>query len=481
MAQATRWSTFTELAAKLIAPVTNMILARLLTPEMFGVVATVMMIISFAEILTDAGFQKYLVQHDFKDRSELDQYTNVAFWSNLFISILLWLGISLFSKPLARLVGSPGKETAIIVASLSLPLTAFSSIQMARFRRDFDFKSLFFIRIITAAIPLVVTVPLAVITRNYWALIIGTLAGHLVNAVILTWRLNWKPKLYFSFAALKDMFSYSWWILLESVTTWLTSYVGTFIVGAFLSQHFLGLYKTTMSTANQIISLITAATSAPLFVALSKLKNNHNEMLHTYYDYIGALGFFVIPMGFGIWLYKDFITWVLLGDQWMEAADFLGLWGLTSSVSLLFGTYSNGLYNAKGKTHLSFLTQVLHLAALIPVLLFSAPKGFTTLCIARCAVRLELVLVQQITMKVSMKSSLWQQLKKMLPAIIGTVVMVACGTLLKLLGSSYLMDALGVLLCIAVYLIVCLAFFKKQMLLSLDILGFKFTKRNAKG
>ena len=62
--QATKWSTVTEIATKLVSPITNAILARLLVPEAFGVVATLVMITSFAEIFTDAGFQKYLVQHD---------------------------------------------------------------------------------------------------------------------------------------------------------------------------------------------------------------------------------------------------------------------------------------------------------------------------------------------------------------------------------------------------------------------------------
>lgn len=68
IANATKWSTLTEFAAKIIIPVTNMILARLLTPEAFGVIATVTIIISFADMLTDSGFQKYLIQHEFKDK-----------------------------------------------------------------------------------------------------------------------------------------------------------------------------------------------------------------------------------------------------------------------------------------------------------------------------------------------------------------------------------------------------------------------------
>lgn len=477
-AQATRWSTFTELAAKLISPITNMILARLLVPEMFGVVATVTMVVSFSDIFTDAGFQKYLIQHDFADRKQLDKSTNVAFWTNFAISVLLWVIIFAFSEPLAALVGNPGKGMAITIAALSLPLTSFSSIQMARFKRDFDFKTLFYIRILTAFVPLLVTVPLALVLRNYWALIIGTLAGNAVNAAVLTWRSDWKPRLSFSFSLLKEMFSYSWWILLESVSTWLTSYIGTFVVGVYLSQYYLGLYKTTMSTANQVIGLITAATSAPLFVALSKLKNQKEKLLDTYYDYIGSLSFLLIPLGVGIFLYRDLVTGVLLGDQWMEGSSFLGLWGLTGSVCLLFGTYCNGLYNAVGKTYLSFWTQVMHLVVLVPVLLWAAPKGFIVLCVARCLVRLELVLVQQLTMKIIMKASLRKQLKNMLPATVATAVMCLVAIALRFVGNSLLWQAVGVAACIVAYFAVCIVFFKKQLLEALSVLGFAKGREN---
>lgn len=85
--KATKWSSITELLAKLVSPISSIILARILMPEAFGVVATITMIISFADMFTDAGFQKYLVQHEFKNNKEKYKSANVAFWTNLFISV----------------------------------------------------------------------------------------------------------------------------------------------------------------------------------------------------------------------------------------------------------------------------------------------------------------------------------------------------------------------------------------------------------
>jgi len=141
---ATKWSSVTEVIARLVAPITTIILARLLTPEAFGVLATVTMIVSFAQIFTDAGFNKYIIQHEFDNDKEKYESTTVAFWTNLFVSLLLWGGIILFAEPLAIAVGNPGLGHVIIVACVSIPLAAFSSIQMSLFKRDFDFKMLRF-------------------------------------------------------------------------------------------------------------------------------------------------------------------------------------------------------------------------------------------------------------------------------------------------------------------------------------------------
>ena len=134
---ATMWSSLTEISSKLIAPITTMVLARLLTPEAFGVVATVTMIISFTQLFSDAGFQRYLIQYEFKNDDEKYKTTNVAFLSNIVLSILLWIIIIFFKDSLAVVVGNPGLGNVIAIACVSIPIAAFSSIQMALYKRSF--------------------------------------------------------------------------------------------------------------------------------------------------------------------------------------------------------------------------------------------------------------------------------------------------------------------------------------------------------
>lgn len=471
-AAATRWSTITEVASRLVLPLVNMVLARLLTPEVFGVVATITMIVSFAEIFADAGFQKYIIQHEFESKEELDESTNVAFWTNLTISLILWSIIFIYSEPLAKLVGNPGLGNVVTISSLTLPILAFSSIQMSRFKRELDFKSLFYVRLVSILIPIFVTIPLAYIFRSYWALIIGTIAGNLSNAIVLTIRSKWRPKFYYSFIQLKRMFSYSWWILLESITTWMTSYSDTFIVSVSLSTYYLGLYKTSMVTVNQIMGLIVAAASGPLFVALSRLQNKRKDLIATYNSYMRSLAFMIFPLSVGIWVFRDVITDILLGSQWQEACDFIGLWGLLSSIALVLGTFANGLYNAIGKTFLSFSVSIVNLIIMIPLLLWAAPKGFECLFISRSMLRVSFVVIQIIAMWYFLKYPIGSLFTTILPIALPTIIMGVVGILLRTMAQSMLWNFICIAVCILVYFVSAKLMFKEELIQAFAALGF---------
>lgn len=421
---ATKWSTITEVAAKLVAPISTMVLARVLTPEAFGVLVTATMVISFAEIFTDAGFQKYIVQHEFKSDNDLYRSTNVAFWSNFILSMLIWGGIMIFADQIAELVGNKGYGNVIAVSCLCIPLAAFSSIQMALFRRKFDYRTLFYVRMVGVAIPLVVTIPLAFILRSYWALIFGMLGLNISNALLLTIKSNWKPKFEFDFALLRQMFAFTMWSMLEAISIWMTGYVDIFIVGKMLNEYYLGIYRTSISTVGQLTGLITAATTSVLFSALSRLQNDPQEFQELFCKFQKLVGLLVIPLGFGIFLFSDFIVEILLGSQWHDASHFMGLWGLTSAITIVLAHYSSEVYRSLGRPKLSVIVQISNILCLAPTVYFAIGYGFDILCDARAAIRLELILANMIIMWIYVKFSPWRMIKNISPELFAAAAMV---------------------------------------------------------
>lgn len=456
--RATKWSAMTEIMAKLVMPISNMVLARLLTPDAFGVVATLTMIISFAELFTDAGFQKYLVQHDFKDETDREQSTTVAFWSNFLFSIFLWLLIAVFSKQIALLVGGSDLWLVLIVACVSIPLAAFSSIQMALFKRDFDFKTLFKVRIVSIVIPIVVTIPLAFWLRSYWALVFGTITQNIANAVLLTVYSKWKPRFYYSFQKFKEMFSFTVWTLFEAVSIWLTGYIDVFIVGYYLSKYYLGLYTTSSTTVAHIMGLIQSATVPVLFSTLSRLQQDEKEFKRTFYRFSKIIGLFLVPVGAGIFCFSHLVTSILLGDQWYEAEGFIGLWGLMSTITIILAQFSSEVYRSKGKPKLSVLVQWLHIIVLWPVVLITVHYDFETLYIARSLVRVESIIVNLAVMYFFLSFSPVKMISNITPSLIAAVSMIVVAKLLLPIYDNMLWQIVCLIISLFVYLGVIMAF-----------------------
>lgn len=448
---ATKWSAITQMAAKIVSPLTNMILARILAPEAFGVVATVTMIMSFADMFTDAGFQKYLVQHEFKDEEEKNKNANVAFITNFIISVLLWGILVLFSEKIAVLVGNPGLGIVIAVSCIQLPLTAFSSIQMALYSRDFDFKTLFMVRIVSICIPILVTIPLAFLGLNYWALIIGTIFMQLSNAVILTVKSKWKPKWFYSLGILKEMLSFSIWSLIEAISIWLTTWVDSFIIASVLSEYYLGIYKTSTSMVNALLAIITASIVPVLFSTLSRLQDNTDLFNRTYLKMQKVVAILVLPLGVGVYLFSDLATQFLLGSQWGEASKVIGVWALTSAIMIVFGHFSSEVYRSKGRPKLSFLAQILHLVVLVPTCLISSKFGFWPLVYTRSWIRMQFVMVHFVIMKVAMGIPVMQTIKNVLPTLISAIVMGVFGFFLQQIYKGMLWDLFSIMLCTSFY------------------------------
>lgn len=455
---AAKWSSITEIVVKLISPIINMILARVIAPEEFGVVATATMIVSFADMFSDAGFQKYLVQHDFTDEKEKNDNANVAFWTNLTISLTICSIIFIFREPLASMVGNSGLGDVVFIASLQLILTAFSSIQMALYRREFDFKTLFISRVISALIPVMVTLPLAYLGFSYWAIIIGNLTRQFSDAAILTYKSKWKPKLYYNIQILKEMFSFSIWTLIEAFSIWLTTWADSFIIGRYLNPYYLGLYKNSTSMVNALFTIITGATTPVLFSSLSRLQEDNNRFNQVFLRFQKLVSIIVFPMGIGVFLFSDLATKLLLGNQWMEASNVIGIWALTSSLMIVLGNYCSELYRAKGKPKLSFMAQVLHLIFLIPACIISARYGFWALVYTRSLMRLQFILVHFVIMKVIVKFPINSIFKNIFPAGVSAIGMFIIGYFVKQVGQGIMWNFVSIIICAIIYIILILLF-----------------------
>ena len=463
---AAKWSLITEVLAKLITPVTNIILAHILAPTAFGILATIMMVISFAEMLADAGFQKFLVQYEFESEDEKQKTVSVAFISNIVFAILFWLIIIIWRDELAILVGNEGLGFPLAVMGAMLPLGAFSSIQMAMYRRSFNFKFLLSIRMITIITPLFISIPMALAGFDYWSLIAGLLAAHLFTAIALCVRQEKLISIYFSSTVFRKMFSFSAWSLAEAFSIWLTAWVDTFIISHFLDAYYLGLYKMPTAIVTTVMAIATSSMAPVLFSALSRHQHNQVEFEKTFLTFQRYMALFLVPLGVGMFVYQDFIVEILLGPQWKLAGIVLGSWALSSSLVTAISYLISEAFRAKGMPNISFLAQMAHLFVLIPVIYVCVQYDFTTFVYARSIVRVQMIAVLLYLLAIYVGMNAWLVIRNIKSYIIASAVVGTGSYVLLHLHNSMIWTIFCICISLILYLVVLYLFPTERIILT---------------
>ena len=463
---AAKWSLITEILAKLITPVTNIILAHILAPTAFGILATIMMVISFAEMLADAGFQKFLVQYEFESEDEKQKNVSVAFISNIVLAIVLWLVIIIWRDELAILVGNEGLGFPLAIMGAMLPLGAFSSIQMAMYRRSFNFKFLLSIRMITIITPLFISIPMALVGFDYWSLIAGLLAAHLFTAIALCVRQEKLISIYFSSTVFRKMFSFSAWSLAEAFSIWLTAWVDTFIISHFLNAYYLGLYKMPTAIVTTVMAIATSSMAPVLFSALSRHQHNQVEFEKTFLTFQRYMALFLVPLGVGMFVYQDFIVEILLGPQWKLAGIVLGSWALSSSLVTAISYLISEAFRAKGMPNVSFLAQMAHLFVLIPVIYVCVQYDFTTFVYARSIVRVQMIAVLLYLLAIYVGMNAWLVIRNIKSYVIASAVVGTGSYVLLHLHNSMIWTIFCICISLMLYLVVLYLFPTERIILT---------------
>lgn len=471
--KATKWSILTQIGTKLISPITNMVLARILTPEIFGIVTTVTMVTTFADMFTDAGFQQYLIQHNFKDKVQMNKYINVAFLTNLMLSLFIWATITIFNEQIASKLGNSGLGYVIVIACIQLPITSFSSIQIALFRRELNFKSLFHAQIIGAFVPLITTLPLAVLGAGFWSLIVGNICGELVRAIILTNKSSWKPNLYYNFDMLKKMFSFSFWALLEALSLWLVSWVDSFLIVSALSQYYLGLYKNSLSMVNAFLVIITGTITPIMFSTLSRLQHQKTEFRLFFYKAHRLISLVILPIGVGLFLYRDLVTLIILGPKWSEASMIVGISALTLAIRVVTVSIYSDVYRAIGKPIICLIFQTVDLFIIIGTCLISLKYGFWQFIFARALIRFDLIIPELIIAKKSVGIKIKYVIKNLLIPSFYCIAMISVSFILKCIGTGVIWSIFSIGLCMFVYIALLFIFSKNDFYLIFSLIKSK--------
>lgn len=377
-----KWTTIGELIAKAIVPITNMILARLLSPEVFGLVASITVITNFAEIVSESGFSRYILQQKFASERKKKQSAGTATIFSFFVSLLIFAFISLFSKQFSSLVGASGCEFVLIFSAAQIPFYAITSIQMSLYRRDFKFGYLAIVRVSSCLLQLITSFIVAFAGLGVWSIPAGTLASLVCQFILMIVFNKNSFCLSFSWISFKEMWASSGLFLISAIVVWADSSINVLFASHFLGAAESGLIKNGFSTATGIVSLMTAIYSPVLISLLAKLDSGTDEYKEIFNKYQKALSALFVPLGIGMFVFQSFLSYFFFGDGWEQAGIVMGCIGLVGCVRAASGNFIITAWTAQGKPIWIFLSDLLSCAFLIFTWLVT--KGFNYHFIVIC-------------------------------------------------------------------------------------------------
>jgi len=356
--------------------VVSIALARLLSPDDFGLVALVMVFIALANVFVQSGLNTALVQK--KNADNVDFST--VFYASILIALFFY-GLLFFTAPVIAEFYN-GREIiipVIRVLGLTLLLGSLNSVQAAYIERNMMFKKLFY-RSVGAIIPAgLFGVALAFAGFGIWALVGQQLLNSFLMCAIMWFTVKWRPSLVFSFERFRKLFSFGWKLLVSALLDTGYRNIRDLVIGKLFSATDLGYYNRGDQFPRIIISNINSSIQSVLLPSLSTVQDDRERLKQLVRRSIKTSAFLILPMMAGLAAVAEPLVLVVLGEKWLPAVPFIQICCFSYAFWPIHTTNLSAI-NAVGRSDvflkLEIIKKTYGLAVLLlTIWLFRSPEG----------------------------------------------------------------------------------------------------------
>lgn len=373
-----KWSALERISVQGIQFLIGVILARLLPPSDFGVIAMLTIFLAISQTIIDGGFSNALIRK--VDRSEADYSTVFIF--NIIIGVLLCLIVVWAAPYIAAFYEMPQLSSVMKVLALTLLFNSFSVVFYAILTINIDFRSIAIANFVSAIISGVIGIVMAYQGWGVWSLVFQSVSRSVINALLVAVLAKWRPKFFFSRVSFVEMFSYGSKILISSLINTVYANLTPMIIGKFYTSKDLGYYDRGRQFGVLPINYIVQTYERVTFPIMSQLQNDDVRLIDAYRKYIksASLIMFIVVMLI-IALAKPIIL-LILSAKWVEAIIYLQLF----CVAEMFNHVTRlnlVLLQVKGRSDLFLRLEVIKKAISLSMLLCAAPFGIIPICISQ--------------------------------------------------------------------------------------------------
>ena len=298
---------------RLIDFVSVVVLARILAPDDFGLVAIVASVVTIIEGLSALDVNKALIRHRDEGRSLYD-----TAWT---LSALRGLVAGLVMVAISRVVDDPRISAILVVMALSPILTGLANPRFVMFERDLVYSRLAILTLGARIMAFAATITIALLTRSYWALVVGILAGGVASLVLGYLLRPYLPRP--TLSRFRDIFGFSGWLSLTSVVTTLAMETDKIIVGRLLGITDAGYYFMTQRIGVLPTRELVSPLQRILFPSFSELADDADRLRRLALESVNAIGTLSLPASFGFALVAGDFVPLVLGDRWLAIVPLL--------------------------------------------------------------------------------------------------------------------------------------------------------------
>ena len=316
--------------------VRTIVLARLLSPEDFGLFGIAMLSISILETFSQTGFHAAVIQK----QETVESYLDTAWTVSAVRGMLIFAGLFFFSPLIAAFFNSPHAKTIIRVIALSALLAGFRNVGILFFQKELNFGKQFFYQLSGTLADISVAIVLAIKLQSVWALVYGGLAANFIMLFMSYAVHPYRPRISFDKRKFQDLFGFGKWVLGSGILIFLITRGDDIFVGRVLGIAALGLYQMAYNLSNLPATEITHVISQVTFPAYSKFQDDISRLRKAYLRVFHFTAFLSVPLSAGIFVMAPDFTRIFLGEKWasmIPAFQILACWGIIRSLGATAG------------------------------------------------------------------------------------------------------------------------------------------------
>lgn len=448
------WASVQRFGTMIISFVTNIVLARLLTPDDFGTIGMLLLFLAIANTFVDSGFGSALIQK--KDANQTDFST--VFFINLGLSVFVYFILFLGAPWVAGFYDVEILQPLLRVQGIVLILNAFCIIQTAILRKKMDFRKLSICNLVGNIVGSLVGIGAALMGYGVWSLVIRTLVVGLVTSFLLWIIGKWKPLLVFSKQSFKELFGFGGFMLLSSLTYSISNNIQTLIIGKLFKPSDLGNYTQARQLRNVVTDSVSSVISQVLYPEFANNQTDNDVLIHKLNLCVSVISFLSVGlMALCVVTARPLIL-LLYGPQWIDCIVYFQILCCAGCFIALQDININ-LVAAKGKSKVIFYCNVIKVIVFLLMLLAGAKIfGLIGLVIANTLYTIIAYIAFSILCSFVLKEKVWNQYKRFLQSIVIVVTPTAMVALLNhyLLGGliNILVVAIDSVVFLSIYLII---------------------------